>query len=277
VIVSLTGALLRATATAVLIALPAVLLPASTGGFDQIVVLGALLASVLVFLEYNTTYPSMIEFRHAPPYNRLRFGAFGVTVIGLALILRQPEVPSIGGALLRELASMLGRMLDFPYSPVRLVLLLMPDGTAPARVDLVRDMAALSYAVSITMIALFMAVLRGLGWPARNGAFNVWINLPMLSQTTNGDIVPRMQIHAILNILLGITLPFFLPGVAITASALTGKITPPGPQTMIWAVTLWAFLPAGLVMRGIAINRIASMILRKRNRGSTTARTVPAA
>ncbi len=276
-IVSLTGALLRATATAVLIALPTVLLPASTGGADQIVVLGALLASVLVFLEYNTTYPSIIEFRHAPPYNRLRFGAFGLTVIALALILRQPEVPSIGGALLRELASMLGRMLDFPFSPVRLLLLLMPDGAAPAQSELVRDMAALSYAVSITMVVLFMAVLRGLGWPARTGAFNVWINLPMLSQTANGDIVPRMQIHALLNILLGITLPFFLPGVAITASALTGAITPSGPQTMIWALTLWAFLPAGLVMRGIAINRIASMILRKRNRGSTAARTVPAA
>ncbi|MDR9485292.1 MULTISPECIES: hypothetical protein [Sediminimonas] len=276
-IVSLTGALMRAIAVAVLVVLPTVLLPAKAGGADQIIVLVALLASLLTFLEYNTTYPSMIEFRYAPPYNRLRFAALALTVIALTLILRQPATPSIGGALLRELASLLGRFMDFPYSPVRLVLHLLPDGTAARHVALMRDMAALSYTASILMAVVFIWVLRALGWPARSGAFNVWINLPMLSQTTNSDIVPRMQLHALLNMLLGMFLPFFVPGVAMTMSALTGAITPLGPQTMIWALTLWAFLPAGLVMRGIAINRIAVMILRKRHRGSTAASAVTAA
>lgn len=267
---------MRAIAVAVLIALPTVLLPASAGGADQIVVLGALLAALLTFMEYNTIYPCMIEFRHAPPYNRLRFAAFALTVFAVALILRQPEIPSIGGAILREMAAMLGRFMDFPYSPVRLVLFLMPDGAASAGVEVVRDLAALAYVASIAMVVLFVAVLTALGWPARNGAFNVWINLPMLSQTTNSDIVPRMRLHALLNILLGMSLPFLVPGVAMTMSALTDAITPLGPQSMTWALTLWAFLPAGLVMRGIAINRIAVMILRKRHRGSTAARAVPA-
>jgi hypothetical protein len=38
------------------------------------------------------------------------------------------------------------------------------------------------------------------------------------------------------------------------------------PQTLIWTMCLWAFLPASLMMRGIAMGRIASMIENKRRR-----------
>jgi len=277
VIASLSGALLRAVAVAVLVALPTVLLPAGPGRADQVVVLVALLASIMVFMEYNSTYPSIVEFRHAPPYNRLRFGLFALAVLALSLALRQPYAPSLAGAVLLELSQFLGRAGDFPGSPVRLVLALAPEGIRPGQIAVLRDMAALAYALSLVMVLWFIALIRLCNWPAQNGAFNVWVNLPMLSLAANGDIVPRMQIHAVLNLLLGIGLPFFLPGMLATAPVLTGPITPDGPQTMIWVLSLWAFLPAGLVMRGIAINRIAVMILHKRRKGSTAARPVPAA
>ena len=276
-IVSLTGALLRAVAVAVLVALPTVLLPAGPGRADQVVVLVALLAALMTFMEYNSTYPSIVEFRHAPPYNRLRFGMFALAVLALALILRHPFVPSLAGAMLRGIAQVLGQLADFPGSPVRQALALAPDGASPAKSAGLRDMAALAYALSWLMVVCFIALIRLRNWPAQNGAFNVWVNLPMLSLTANGDIVPRMQIHAVLNLLLGIGLPFFLPGLLAAASVLTGPITLESPQMMIWVLSLWAFLPAGLVMRGIAINRIAVMILHKRHRGSTAARTAPAA
>ena len=38
------------------------------------------------------------------------------------------------------------------------------------------------------------------------------------------------------------------------------------PQTLIWTVTAWAFLPAGVFMRGIALNRIAKLIQLQRKR-----------
>lgn len=40
------------------------------------------------------------------------------------------------------------------------------------------------------------------------------------------------------------------------------------PQTLIWTMTAWAFLPASLLMRGIAMGRIAGMIAEKRRRSS---------
>jgi hypothetical protein len=36
------------------------------------------------------------------------------------------------------------------------------------------------------------------------------------------------------------------------------------PQTLIWTMAAWSFLPASLFMRGIAMGRIADMIREKR-------------
>ena len=38
------------------------------------------------------------------------------------------------------------------------------------------------------------------------------------------------------------------------------------PQTMIWMLAAWAFLPISLFMRGIAMGRVAQMIEDKRRR-----------
>jgi hypothetical protein len=35
-------------------------------------------------------------------------------------------------------------------------------------------------------------------------------------------------------------------------------------QTLIWTITAWAFLPASLFMRGIAMWRVADMIVERR-------------
>jgi hypothetical protein len=37
------------------------------------------------------------------------------------------------------------------------------------------------------------------------------------------------------------------------------------PQTLIWSMAAWAFLPASLLMRGVAMARIADMIRTKRD------------
>jgi hypothetical protein len=40
------------------------------------------------------------------------------------------------------------------------------------------------------------------------------------------------------------------------------------PQTLIWTVAAWSFLPASLFMRGIAMHRVADMIREKRRAGA---------
>jgi hypothetical protein len=50
------------------------------------------------------------------------------------------------------------------------------------------------------------------------------------------------------------------------ATFLFGAVTLDNPHTMIWTVAAWAFLPVSLFMRGIAMQRIASLISAKRQR-----------
>ena len=79
-------------------------------------------------------------------------------------------------------------------------------------------------------------------------------------------MVNRLRGHARINLIFGFLLPFLVPAVvsliadAINLSALAS------PQTLIWTMCLWAFLPASLMMRGIAMARVASMIETKRRR-----------
>jgi hypothetical protein len=63
---------------------------------------------------------------------------------------------------------------------------------------------------------------------------------------------------------LGVLLPFLIPAVVSLASIGFEPLTLTSPQTLIWTMTAWAFLPASLVMRGIAMGRIATMIRQKR-------------
>lgn len=77
----------------------------------------------------------------------------------------------------------------------------------------------------------------------------------------------RLYRDARFNIALGFLLPFLAPAVANSASNLFQGGLVSSPQTVVWMVALWAFLPASLFMRGIAMNRIADMIDEKRNAG----------
>ena len=71
----LTGAVVRAFFVILLIAAPSVILPGTTADVSQIVTLVALFGAGLTFFEYSSTYPGLVEFRDAPPFNRIRFGS----------------------------------------------------------------------------------------------------------------------------------------------------------------------------------------------------------
>ncbi len=262
----MTGATLRALLVALLVAMPSMLIGRMGIDGSQFVMLIALLAGGLVLMEYNSAYPSLIAFRHAPPYNRLRFVMIFLAVMTLCLMFRDESHPGTLTKIMGSLAVILGNVADFPYSPVRLAVLMLPIETPDAIVASVRVAAGVCYVMSVLMIGIFAVLVRVYGWPARNGAFNVWINLPMFDATSGGDVVNRLRGHARVNLILGFLLPFLVPAIvsliadAINLSALAS------PQTLIWTMCLWAFLPASLMMRGIAMARVASMIETKRRR-----------
>ena len=74
----------------------------------------------------------------------------------------------------------------------------------------------------------------------------------------------RLTRDAHVNIALGFLLPFLTPLVVKISSSGFDAFALTSPQTLIWTMTAWAFLPASLFMRGIAMGRIADMIVETR-------------
>jgi hypothetical protein len=214
-----------------------------------------------------------VEFRDAPPFNRVRFSALFATVLCLAVIFRGYEEPSVISAQFQASGEQIGRAIDLPYSPVRLMLLMMPEGTSPAVLDRLRDAAGLSYLISIFSIVWFVILLRLHQWPRRTAAFNVWVNLPTFDPTAGGDVVRRLQRDGRINIILGFFLPFLIPATVKLLANFGTPIQLDDPHTLIWTVTAWAFLPASILMRGVALSRVAQMINVQRQRASERAAT----
>ena len=262
----MTSAAGRGLLVATLIMTPALVLPGLSSDSTQIVLLVALLAAVLTFVEYNSVFPSIVEFRDAAPFNRLRFTALLATVFLLSAILKGITDPTLMTTALTSIGTIVGNAIDFPYSPVRLVVLMLPPDATYETVNFVRTAAGLAYMISLIAMTAFLVLVRIMNWPARSGAFNVWVNLPLFDPTAGGDVLERLQRDARINIALGFLLPFLVPAVVKLAADLIDPITLQNPQTLIWTISAWAFLPASIIMRGIAMGKIADMIEEKRRR-----------
>jgi hypothetical protein len=268
VISRLVGAVVRAFLVIVLVALPSLMLPGTSSDSAQIVALVAIFGAALTIVEYSSDYPGLVEFRDAPPFNRIRFLSLFITVVLLTVIARGEVAPTTVTRFVEAVGILIGQAIDFPYSPVRLVVLMLPPDAGVEQINLVRTSAGLAYLISLLTLAVFLILQRLRGWPLRTGSFNVWVNLPTFDPTAGGDVVERLERDARVNIALGFILPFLMPAVIKAATSLFGSVSLENPQTLIWTVAAWAFLPASLFMRGIAMGRIAGMIKDKRRRTS---------
>jgi len=260
VLARLPAAVVRAVLVVMLIVMPFAILPNSGTDNTQIIVLVAIFGALFTIVEYSSSSPSLVEFRDAPPFNRVRFSALFATVFSLAMIFKGVDSPTAVTAYFQNSGSVIGETIDFPYSPVRLMVIMMPDGTSPMVIEHLRNAAGLSYLISVFSVIWFVVLLRLYRWPRRTGAFNVWINLPTFDPTAGGDVVKRLQRDGRVNIILGFLLPFLVPAVVKLVAALGTPINLDNPQTLIWTVSAWAFLPASILMRGVALSRVAQMI-----------------
>jgi len=269
------GALVRAILVIMAIAMPSILLPTISDDTGQIVTLVGIFAAALTFFEYASVYPGLVEFRDAPPFNRIRYASLMATVVLLSAVVLARIQPSTFAVFVDVLGSAMARSIDLPYSPVRLLVLMLPADAPQAQIDLLRTAGGIAYMTSLITLGYFVVVIRALGWPTSGQSFNVWVNLPTFDPTTGGDVVERLRRDAWFNIALGFLLPFLIPAVIKAISTGFSPVTLDSPHTMIWTVTAWAFLPASLFMRGIAMGRVASMIEEKR-RASGMAELLPA-
>jgi len=264
VVSRLAGALLRAVLIMVLVLAPSMLVPGLSADAQQTVALVALFAGFLTYAEYNADCPGLIEFRDAPPFNRTRFLLLATTLLALSLIERGRLQPDTLTQLVEAVGALIGQAMDFPYSPVRLATQAIAPGATEAEIAAVRTAAGMAYLTSLVALLFFSFQMRLGAWPRRGQVFNVWINLPTFDPTSASDIVARLERDARINIALGFLLPFIAPALA---RFIMGGIDPAGltaPHSLIWTMTSWAFLPASLFMRGIAMLRVAQMVRDKR-------------
>jgi len=257
---------MRAVLVALLVTTPSLLLPGVDAQTAEIISLAALIAAGMTFIEYFTNFPTFVEFRDAPPINRIRFVALFAMVFVLTVICKQKTDPTTLTAMLTMLGTVIGNTLDFPYSPVRLALLTLPDTASYATVEAVRIAAGVAYLIAVIAVLAFFYVVRVMGWPTSMGAFNVWVNLPLFDPTGGGDVVHKLQRDGRINIILGVLLPFMVPALVKLLTSMSGPLEFSQPQALIWAACAWAFIPASMVMRGIAMLRIGDLIEEKRRR-----------
>lgn len=265
----LTGAIIRAFMVAGLVLAPSLLVPGITTDAQQTVALVALFAALLTLAEYRAEAPGIIEFRDAPPFNRTRFLLLAVTILALSVVEAGRLAPTSLSQLIEAVGILIGNAMDFPYSPVRLATQALQPGATEEQVALIRGAAGLSYLIALLGLCLFSMLLRD--WPGQKRSFNVWVNLPTFDPTSGADIVLRLERDARINLALGFLLPFLTPALVRFALGGLDPSTLSAPHTMIWVMAAWSFLPASLFMRGIAMQRIASLIRSKR-RASATAR-----
>ena len=261
----LLGALLRAVLVVVVISTPSLLIPGTTEEGAQVVMLIALALGAFTVVEYGATYPALIEFRDAPPFNRVRILSLFVMLIVLSLVA--------GGAsdstfilVLNALGLLLGHALEFAWSPMSVVLTHLPADAPPVSELQVKVMAGLAIFITLTALVIFALLLRLQHWPNRGQPFNVWVNLPTFDPTTGGDVVPRLIRDARVNIILGLTATFILPIVGLEIADHFELLLLTSPQVMVWGIALWMFLPLSTFMRGLAMARIADMIRERRSR-----------
>jgi hypothetical protein len=141
---------------------------------------------------------------------------------------------------------------------------MMSDGASDQQAAIIRSAAGIAYLTSLISLSVFTILLKAGSWPARGEAFNVWVNLPTFDPTAGGDVVDRLMRDARVNIALGFLLPFLIPAVVKIGFNNLAHMPMSSPQTLVWTMTAWAFLPASLFMRGIAFGRLAEMIRQKR-------------
>lgn len=260
------GAVLRALLVSVLVILPAMVVPSTAPETAQSMLLLAVFAGGIVFAEYASDYPGLIEFRFAAPFNRTRFALVAVLAVLLSLLLRHSVEPGTIGGLAQRVAAVCGAALDFGLSPVRLLMLALPEGLPESHMLMVRDGAALALVLALTTVAGFVTAIRLNAWPMGSGPFNVWLNLPTFDPTAGNDVVLRLQRHARINILLGVVMPFLLAGAVIASALLIRPLSLVSPMGYVWGITVWAYLPASMIMRGVAMVRVARMIRASRRR-----------
>lgn len=262
----LTGAVVRALLVLAVVAIPAFLLPSTSRAAQEISLILGAIAGAFTLFEYASSHPGLIDFRFAPPYNRIRFITFFTLVISLVFLCRAVDGADAFSADVLALADQAVAVTNVFLSPVRVAVEVIGAGESDAHRLLLSRAAAISFIIAFASFLFFAILLWLFRWPVGRDNFNLWVNLPTFEPSSGRDVERRLFRDGFANILVGLGLPFVIPVVASRAGGWFDPSVLQNYQPLIWGCTVWAFLPASLIIRGAALIKVGWLVKRARGR-----------
>ncbi len=262
----LSGGLIRALLVIIIIAAPAFMLPAVSQAAQEISLIVGVIIGAFTMFEYSSSHPGLIDFRFAPPYNRIRFITFCVLVLTLIFLCRATVGADGIGEHMLGFADGAARLVDFPLSPVNTTVALIGEGAEDEHRLLLRRALALSFLIAFVSFFFFALMLWFFKWPVGREKFNLWANLPTFEPSSGRDVERRMVRDGFANILIGLSTPYVLPVITSRAGGWFDPSVLQNFQPLIWGCIAWAFVPASMIIRGAALLKVGWLVKRAAGR-----------
>jgi len=128
----LLGAFIRGILVLIVVALPAFLLPNASQAAQEISLIIGGIAGAFTLFEYASSHPGLVDFRFAPPYNRIRFITFAGQVLALIFLCRAVSGADSFSPTILEYADQAVAMTNIPLSPVRIAIAMIGEGGSEA-------------------------------------------------------------------------------------------------------------------------------------------------
>tara|TARA_R110000751_G_scaffold14828_8_gene47999 strand:- start:2299 stop:3156 length:858 start_codon:yes stop_codon:yes gene_type:complete len=251
---------LRAALAALVAAVPALVLsadPAAGESRTAGLVLAAA-AGLYVLVEYGARTPALVDFRFAPPINRLRFALAALTLLATTACVAFADAPGPLGATFAGF----GAAMDFPFSPVGMAADIFTRASAPAPDPAVEYAAATAFCVALTCTLAFGAVIRFGPWPRAEQRMNLLVNLPTLDVDRGDRGAARLRLLGAQVLVTAAGALFAMLVVGGFAVSLLAPGVEISPLALVWSATLWAGAPGAMALRGVALLKLASRLRR---------------
>ncbi len=255
----LAGASVRAALVAAMIVLPAIVLPEISPDTADLAIVSAAIAAAFVIFEYGFTTPSLIEFRFAAPYNRIRFALLALLLTGIAFAFRGTVEETATTIAVSSFAVTSASIWDFSGSPLVFFNALTQELDSEGRV-LLSNAAALSLSLTILALFVFSAVIWLFHWPLKAKNFNLWMNMPNFDSNIGTETQQSLRQSALISMIIGLSLPFLIPQAALAFMGPLAPINAANSLLLLWMIAIWCFVPAASFLRAVALYKVASLI-----------------
>lgn|GEM_PF-1886031 len=252
----LTGATVRAVCVACLIMLPAFLLSGVSQSSMEFTRILATIVSVFVTYEYGFPSPSLVEFRFAAPYNRIRFLLLSAVVLVPTCIVGYSLAGQDMAGIIPVIANSGLAVFDFTYSPLVGVAKTFSMGDAAMQTVLEQAIAFNTVILLACVLAFCIAVYMGL-WRFGGDDFNMWQNMPTYKSYERATLHKRLMDSAFSSLLVACLIPLLGPTFAEVVVLLFSENGQIAPIVCIWSIATWTFLQGVFFMRAAALAKIA--------------------